>query len=148
MKGGFNINHIYDYGVRTRNDLNQICLWFDKIKISINLEPTIFIANKYKKGSCKHNEIIIHELEHVKIDQDIAKSYVPIIHRKIEELINSNSFYGPVEQNKLPEIDEYMRSTIKNIIDDFKIEVNKVRKLKQAQIDNLDEYNKIINACK
>lgn len=43
------------------------CLYLKSANVTISIDPTIFVAKEYKKGSCYHNAVLNHERKHVQI---------------------------------------------------------------------------------
>lgn len=148
MKGGIKIRHSYKYGVRTNTTTGQVCMWYDKIKVDIVINPKILIAKEYKEGTCKHQAVMTHEMKHIMKDREISSIYSKKIRDALYEHVKEKSYIGPVDEDKMAQLDIYMKSSIKTVIGKVKQEMIKQRKQEQMLIDNINEYNAVSDFCK
>ncbi len=147
MKGGIKIRHGYKYGVRTNTITNQVCMWYDKIKVDIIINPKILIAKEYKQGTCKHQAVMTHEMKHIMKDREISSIYSKKIRDALYEHVSKRPYIGPVDEDKMAQLDIYMKSSIKTVIGKIKQEMIEQRKHEQMLIDNIKEYNAVSDAC-
>ena len=58
--------------------LGEDCMSFDKVQLSIRLQPQIFIAKEVRPGVCQ-DTILAHERHHVDIDREVLAQYTPLL---------------------------------------------------------------------
>jgi hypothetical protein len=128
--------------------LNAACLMINKITVRINVDPTIFIAREYKQGSCMYNAIMEHERKHVQVDRMIVNKYIKLISQALDSYYkNIGYIYGPIPIQYMHEGQEKFAAPGNKIILEYAKRMNEERKRLQQNIDSLDEYNRVNNAC-
>lgn len=58
-----------------------------KVSLSFEYKPVILVSSQTKKSSCVYNETIVHEKEHVAIENNSLKSAMPNVKSQLEKSI-------------------------------------------------------------
>jgi hypothetical protein len=61
MAGGIETRQSMRFSTLTHQGLGQTCYWYDTVDVLVHIQPTIYIASEFPKGTCKHNAIMGHE---------------------------------------------------------------------------------------
>ena len=147
MQGGIAIKSQVQVATLTYPRSKQICQWLDKMDVNININPKILIASDHKKGSCRHNAILNHEMKHIFVDREIVRKYVPLIKRELEQAAIKVGIVGPKDARNAKlfqdKITDYMDGRLKIITTKMYSE----RSQNQQGIDSLVEYNRVSAEC-
>jgi len=124
--------------------LNQSCYWVEEINFFWLLEPTIYVAKDYPRGSCKYRTVISHERQHVSIDISVLQKYKDYIKNNLERQCLSPIATGLITTQKNINLLASIEAKLKPIIDQMISERNS----RQQAIDTVEEYKRIANLCK
>lgn len=70
----------------TAEKSGKYCIRLDRVSLKFGAHKTnIYIDRKYRKETCPYETILAHELEHVRINEQIIAEYVPKIKRELAE---------------------------------------------------------------
>ena len=98
MSGEISIESRMSFIQSQYTHLNKVCLHYDRIEVTLHINPTIYVASDYPQGTCKHNAIIEHEKKHVKVDRIVVNRYASRIAKAITLALNKyGSSYGPYD---------------------------------------------------
>ncbi len=125
-----------------------VCLWYDSITISIELDPTIVIASEVYDDACMRKAVLEHEEKHVRIERVIANKYSKIMGRKVYDALAQRGFLvGPVRQEDAQSIIGRMQKTVFQIVEHEYKKMDLERTEKQRDLDSLDEYQSVSSKC-
>jgi len=148
MKGGISISSNIKTATLSYPRSRQTCQWIGEMTLNIRIDPKIYIARQHKKGSCRHNAILEHEMKHVFVDREVVKRYVPQFKKALEKGVRKVGIVGPKPssqtlkyQNK---ISDYMEGEMKKVADKMYAERSK----RQAAVDTLKEYERVAAMCR
>jgi hypothetical protein len=148
MKGGITMRSSIQVAGLTYPQSRVTCQWIDKMDITIAIDPTIYIASEYPKGSCKHRAILEHEMKHVFVDRSVVKKYAPKIKQHMQNAVMKVGIVGPKPERRKAEfhkkITDYMEAQLKAITDKMYAE----RRSLQAQVDTKEEYDRVSSLCR
>lgn len=148
MSGGIRIQTEINVATITYPRSRVSCQWVDKMDVRIAIDPTIYIARDHKKGSCRHNAILHHEMKHVYVDRAAVKKYAPVMKSHLERAIRKVGIVGPKAERRAPEfqkkITEYLEKQLKLVTDKMHVE----RRTNQQNVDTLEEYERVSNLCR
>lgn len=136
-------------GLSARSEIGFIkkgkrkCLYFKMIEVNIQVSPTIYIANDYKKNGCMYKEIKKHELMHVKVDRLVINKYSKKVGHKILEIIDELPVVGVIHKRDSEEASERMRKYVKDKILYVNAQMIDERKRRQSIVDSLEEYQRL-----
>ncbi len=129
--------------------LNAACLLVNKITVKIHVDPTIYIAREYKRGSCMYASVLEHEQKHVRTDRILVNKYTGLIAKALDaEFRKTNYAFGPVRAMNVDEEQRRISHVTSRIVKDLSEKMNEERRILQQKIDTLEEYNRVSNACK
>jgi len=147
MNGGISIKSSVEVATMTYPRSQVTCQWIAKIDLTIAIDPTIYIAKEHKKGSCKHQAILEHEMKHVYVDREVVKEYAPRIKRHLEQAILKVGIVGPKPERRAAEfhkkILDYMEARLKETTD----HMYQDRRQRQQAVDSLEEYQRVSRLC-
>jgi hypothetical protein len=128
--------------------LDRGCVYLKAANVTISIDPTIYVANEYPKGSCYHNAVLNHERKHVREDQLIVNKYVGRIGRALKDMIDSqNAAFGPYRIDQMDQVQINIQNSINKVVKRFNDDMNQERRRRQQAIDNIEEYESIGARC-
>ncbi len=147
MSGSIQVNSSFQVSNLKYEGLNLVCLWAEQVNITVSMNPTIYIANQHKQGSCRHNAIMEHELKHVMTDKQIAAEYVPQIKETLNKALARVGVVGPKPASEQADyqkkIMDYLGEEVRKVTD----KMYEVRKQRQQGVDSLAEYERVSKLC-
>jgi len=123
------------------------CSWYDTVKVTITLQPKIYIAREIPPGVCR-NEILAHELRHVKVDREVVNRYSQQIGTVIRAVVNKTQARGPFPVEELPKHQEVLMRQLSNAIKAYQPLMSADMKKHQGQVDSLQEYERVGEICR
>ena len=134
-------------GTESYPTLKVGCMWYDSVTVEIDLAPTIYIAKEYQKEPCK-SAIVGHEIKHVSVDREVMNKYAAEIGKAIQTAVNQAGAMGPFHTDKMSEYqDTYIRH-VQSAIDSQELLLTKEMRMRQGQVDSLQEYERVSKTCK
>lgn len=147
MNGGVSIRSQVQVATLTYPRTREMCQWIEQVNVDVVIDPKIYIARENKRGSCKYNAILDHEMKHIYVDREIVRQYVPTIKKTLEKAVLDVGIVGPKsagDQEKYHrKINDYIEGEIKKIND----RINAERRKRQQQVDSLAEYERVSKLC-
>lgn len=148
MSGSIQVKHETSFMHESYEQLGRGCLYLKQIDVSVHIDPTVFIASEYPKGTCMHNAVLAHEYKHVQVDQLIVNKYSRIIGEAMKTFVNrSGTSYGPYETKRLPHVQNNLQNSINKVLRRYSDKMNEERRVKQQAIDSYEEYESIGKRC-
>ena len=148
MKGGVGVKQNVKIGHQQIWNGKAVCVWYDRIDITIEIDPTIVIASELKKDRCKFNAVKEHELKHVMVDRKVVNKYAKTMGKKIYDGLNSRGFItGPVRAEYTKEIVKRMQDTAWQLIDIEQQKMQLERAERQQAVDTIEEYERVNSLC-
>ncbi len=127
---------------------DALCLWYDKIEITIKLDPTIVIAQEVAQDRCMKAAVLGHEKKHVNIDRLIVNKYSKIMGKKVYAALSQRGFVaGPVKPETAQHIAERMQKTVAQIVEHEFKKMDLERIDRQRELDSLEEYETVNAKC-
>lgn len=152
MRGDIDIKYDVSFGEvpgNTVETVNDACVRYAQITITLHITPLIFIASEYGKESCWYEEIHKHEELHIDVDEEVVKKYA----QRIEDGLNlafatpEDFIDGPVKPKKAAALKKYMGQNLVAMIDVLANDMARERLERQQEVDSLSGYGEIMNAC-
>ncbi|PZP54596.1 MAG: hypothetical protein DI586_09405 [Micavibrio aeruginosavorus] len=147
MHGGIKMQQRMEFGTLTNPNVNETCMFYNSVDASFHIYPTIYIAREYPQGSCMHNAIRAHELQHVNIDRQIVNKYALLVGNAIKSEINRQFTYGPVPSSNRNAIQAQMRQRMEGILRQHSTAMDAERRKLQQDLDSLSEYERVNHLC-
>ncbi len=149
MSGSIQLKNNLSFIHETHPYLNKGCLFLKDVNVQIKVDPTIFIASEYPKGGCMHTAILAHEFKHIEADQLIVNKYINLIGKELERVVDvRGSTHGPMKKVRMDEVQEDLRQALNNVVIKMNDRMNRERRKRQQDIDNIEEYEHIGVRCK
>ncbi len=98
-----------------KNDGKLACLQIQKVKITMNYAPTIYISSKFKKGTPIFDKILEHEKEHVKITQRTLKKYKKILEDQLKHELQNQFKTGLFPVDDMQREQQKLQNRVKRI---------------------------------
>lgn len=148
MSGAISIKSQIAFTQEIYENQGVACTYIQSMDITLHIDPTIFIASEYPKGTCMHNAIMQHELKHVREDQLIINKYANILGRELSSTIDKfRQKYKPVLVSEIPALQQDIQKIIHNDLKEYNQQLNEERQERQQAIDSLEEYESIGKSC-
>lgn len=125
---------------------NESCLWYDRVRVNLEIDPTVYIASSHKRGSCMFKAIMNHELKHVKVDRAVLKKYTPYVRQAVEQAIKTVGVVR-VPEHRVQEIRDKMQLKVQLAIKPVLARMNQEQQQRQQAVDSLQEYERVANEC-
>jgi len=148
MQGEIELRHKLSFGQITNASYGYGCLWYDTIRIELNIDPKIVIAKELYKDKCMRESILKHELKHVRVDREVVNEYAKKIGERVFKALKSRGFsVGPFEIERMKEVQEKMQRVVQQILELEYKKLGIVRRERQIEVDSLEEYESVDAEC-
>ncbi len=148
MSGSIQVKHEMRFEHQKYMSLDLGCLYIRSVDVSVHIEPTVFVAAEYAKGTCMHNAILAHEHKHVREDQLIVNKYTKIIGRAMQQAVNSQgASFGPYELDRISLVQQNIQNALNGVLKKYNDRMNLERRDRQQAIDSFEEYESIGKRC-
>lgn len=124
------------------------CVYYDKIRVEISIDPTVYLSSELKKGSCLYKEVKKHENKHVMVDRRVVNKYAQKVGKKLVEAVNEEMLVGPLREKHLTLARDHLQNRIKAKIDYISRQMYDERNRRQQIIDSLGEYQDVSDNCR
>ncbi len=124
------------------------CIWYDEIKVEIEIDPKIVIANELYRDPCMRNAITRHELKHVRVDREVVNKYSKTIGAKLLKELSARGYAsGPIPIKHIKNTQQRMARVVQQIISHEYQKLILERRERQGQVDSLEEYESVDDKC-
>ncbi len=148
MSGSIQVKHEMRFEHQKYMSLDLGCLYIRSVDVNVHVEPTVFVAAEYAKGTCMHNAVLAHEHKHVREDQKIVNKYTGIIGRAMQQAVNSRgASFGPYELDRIPLVQQNIQNSLNSVLKKYNDRMNIERRDRQQAIDSFEEYESIGKRC-
>jgi len=107
-------------------------------------EITVFIARKYKKGSCQYRTVLQHENTHVAIHRKYLKKYADRMRRRLTSTANkAGVIFAPTVQ----QVKTAFRKRLEKAVDQLTEEFSRELDAANARIDTPENYRRENKKC-
>lgn len=132
---------------RHRKDKNgRQCVRLERVKFSFGARSTdVYVARKYRQGSCAYDAILNHEMEHVRINERIVREYVSRFEKELAGRAGAiRPFYSSDAKKAGQSIGNRLRFELDPLLDEF----NEARLRANDAIDTAESYAAIYSECR
>lgn len=130
-------------GIQSRK--NRFCVVLNNLTLKTGYDQfRVYIARRYKPGSCRYRTTLDHENTHVRISQSTLRKYIPRFRQQLRQL---SKRYSPIEATSIKSALRQIKSGIRR---GFEPVVEKMhREIKQAhsRIDTPENYLREQKLC-
>lgn len=142
-QGAMQVGYQVQFAGEVFNSLGLGCLFFDKVVVTIELNPVIYVAKELKPKTCAHNAVLEHERKHVKTDRLIANKYAREIGVAVQEAVNRAGAVGPYPISDLESIRQRMAEHIGSTVESMKLNLLEEQFRMQQAVDSKEEYESV-----
>jgi len=140
------LNHNIKFYFETDKSGDLACLQIQKVKITMNYTPTVYVSTKFKKGTPIFHKILEHEKEHVKITQRVLNKYVNILEKRLKKELQHGFSVGPFFLDNIELEKQKLQDRIKQITAKVSRTMHKEAQKQHnlfddAELDNSIQYN-------
>jgi hypothetical protein len=148
MNGSIQLVPKVELSYQTYKGFDAACVWYDKITITLQLDPTIVIAREVQADPCMNTAVTAHEKKHVKVDRQIVNKYSQIMGEEIYAALEDRGFIaGPVKTASLDALVERMQKVVFQIVEHQYKKMDLERIELQQKVDSREEYQRISDQC-
>jgi hypothetical protein len=123
------------------------CPFFQYIEIEVYYGTVIFIANEFKKGTCRFESVMEHEMRHHKTNHDIAEKYAKMLERDLPKMVAEVEGLGYVHYTKADARFDFMRQSLIDAIQVYSEAMGEEMNRENAKIDTLENYQAESKLC-
>jgi len=123
------------------------CLAAEKIELSLNYNPIIYIASDYKPGTCRYKEIMLHEARHVNTDIITFREYLPVMQAEMQQAAAKLQVMGPLAAHEVLPARDKTVDVLKAALGASVDKISNVLHQRQQAIDTREEYLRSSRAC-
>lgn len=150
--GGLTFSKIssgFRFGYKTLTDpeSGQGCIWLDKISLTVEYAPKVYIASGFRPGSCRYGVTATHEQRHVDTDVVTLHEYVPRVKQAVADAASSLGAQGPADKNGVARARDLFGSVLRTEMEKQLKEMERVRMMRQQAIDTRQEYLRLSKLC-
>ncbi len=125
-----------------------ICIWYENITVEFDVDPTIHLAKEVNADLCMRKAVYEHEMKHVKTDRRVINKYSAIIGQVLSTELRKRGFVaGPLKIEHAADIAKRMQETVTQLIRHQNKKFDIERAEAQAQVDTLEEYERVAAKC-
>lgn len=125
----------------------KTCLAAEKVELSLNYNPIVYIASEYRPGTCRYREIMLHEVRHVNTDIITFNEYLPVIQADVQRAAATLRVMGPLAQYEILPARDKTVETLKSALGVSVEKVGQILHQRQQAIDTREEYIRTSRAC-
>ncbi len=127
------------------NDKVRYCASIHSIKASLGYdELVVYVARKYRRGSCPYNSIVAHERKHVAIFRDALVRYAPLVERRLAEAARR---LRPIRTKSPKRATARLQRKLEREIRPLFNKLNKALDTANAELDTAENYEREQAAC-
>ena len=123
------------------------CISVKVIEFTIVLNPQVWVANEFPRGSCMYNAIAGHEQKHVDTDRRVTDHHLPQIRAALSQLSQGRSMFGPSTEDQVQAQYQLFMDQLKEVMDDQIHSLGEEEMREQRGVDTVQEYERVANLC-
>ncbi len=142
-RGKMSIGYSIEFGGVGYPDYDLACLYFNKVTVTLELNPVIYVAKEFRPGTCAHKAVLDHEKKHVATDRRIANKYARVIGLSVQKAVNESGAIGPYYTEEIPVIREKMSRHIGKNVESVEFLMLEEQNRMQQEVDSMEEYDSV-----
>lgn len=107
-------------------------------------ELRVYIARKFRPGSCAHRSINDHEMTHVAVFREAINRFYPRLQHRLQRAATE---MGPVRASSPESAANYLRKRLSAVIKPLFLEMNRELDRNNAQLDTPERYRQEQALC-
>lgn len=149
MRGSISASTSFGWGISTAAPMAGTCLFVRTIDVKLHIDPTIYIAKEYKRGTCMYDSVMEHEMKHINVDRQIVNKYTYIIIKALDNTFKKIGYvHGPVNQADQKALETQIGGIAIGVVQKFNDNMNAERDRLQQKVDTVAEYARVDAQCK
>jgi hypothetical protein len=141
-----NTNVTYDGGMARKGE--GACIWPSRVDVDVVLAGTLYVNVVFPPGSCQHDAIAEHELEHYTITKELVEHELPHIHDAVRDEIRKIGVIGPLPPEKTRELGKPVGDRLTAKVQEEIVRLNKMQELLNEEHDSPIENVETLTACR
>ncbi|MEM6902023.1 MAG: hypothetical protein AAF556_02130, partial [Pseudomonadota bacterium] len=134
-------------GANARDDTGA-CIWVSRVEVDLILQGTLYVNAMYQPGTCMHNAIAEHELEHYQQSQQLVLQELSSVQRTAMAKLDEIGVVGPmapeVARQQGKPIGDAMTAAVQAEINRLNIAQQELHAAHDNPIENLET----LTACR
>ncbi|MEO0391788.1 MAG: hypothetical protein AAF213_00920 [Pseudomonadota bacterium] len=134
------------FGGDHARDGNGTCIWPSRVDINLLLAGTLYVNQIYDPGSCMHDAIAEHEMEHYMKGKDLVLRELSTVQRAARAKVDEIGVIGPLSAEQARAqggpIGDAITQVVQREIDRLNKEQEKVQAAHDTAIENLETATK------
>ncbi len=130
-------------GIRKWDALGLGCIYYDKIEVTIELNPVVYVVKEFIPGTCRHRAVLNHEKKHVRVDREIANKYAREIGEALREGVNKMGAVGPYRLEDLQKNQDQMTEYVNSLVRSVQARMLQEQVRRQQAVDTHEEYERV-----
>ncbi|AWU93377.1 hypothetical protein [Azospirillum ramasamyi] len=121
------------------------CAAASTVTISFGFQQRIVhVASEIPANSCLHGEVLAHEMRHVAVDEALLREMMPQIRSSLEQVVDG---MAPVRSRSQAQAMAAIRRPLESAMRRIMREFGRERDRRQAQVDTVEEYERVSRIC-
>lgn len=147
--GKLSLSHNIEFYFEKYRDEGLACLQIEKVKVTMNYTPTVYVSTKFEKGTPIFHKILEHEKEHVKITQRVLDKYENILEERLKNELQHGFSAGLFSIDNMEREQQELQDRVKRITAKVDRAMHKEAQRRHnlfddSELDDSIQYNKSI----
>ncbi|MCF8496659.1 MAG: hypothetical protein K9G62_08350 [Alphaproteobacteria bacterium] len=148
MKGALKITQKISLAQRTDPVRGIACVWYDRIDVTLEIDPSIVIAREVAADPCMKKAVEDHEMNHIQVDREVADRFARSVGKELSRVLEKRGFAsGVIEAARLPDESARMQRLAAEIVKRESDAMEAERLDKQRKLDSREEYKRVAAQC-
>ena len=144
--GKQSLSHNIDFYFEKYKDEGLVCLQIQKVKVTMDYAPTVYVSTKFQKGTPIFQKILEHENEHVKITKRVLDQHANILEERLKNELKDGFSAGPFFIDNMEPEQQELQDRVNRIIARVDSAMHKEAQRQHnlfddAELDDSIEYN-------
>lgn len=124
------------------------CIWVSRVEVDLILEATLYVNAMHPPGTCMHDAIAEHELEHYQQSQSVILSELSSVQRTAMTAVEEIGVIGPMQPAQARQMGRPIGDTITAAVQGEINRLNIAQQELHAAHDNAIENLETLTACR
>ncbi|MEE9301960.1 MAG: tetratricopeptide repeat protein [Alphaproteobacteria bacterium] len=123
------------------------CLWLGGFDVELRYTTLqIYIAKEYRSGSCRYQELLQHERDHVLVAEQVLKYYVPRVKATLRSRLIPTG-RAPLLVDSPDEATRALEDLFATLLEPLLTEMGDTLEQRQSELDTREEYDRLYDRC-
>ncbi|HEY8191396.1 MAG TPA: hypothetical protein VIG74_03145 [Alphaproteobacteria bacterium] len=149
MQGAISANHNIRFNRARDVKTGRGCVWFDRVEVTLRLDPKIYIARDLQNKECWFREVFAHEAKHIEEDRALLEKYRRVFAQALTFAFADTRDYavGPIGASGMDTVRDYLENNVVDAVGGLMNRLMRERAQRQQGIDSIGEYIQISRRC-